>query len=267
MIMMIIRIITPSGRVLRIMDVLDDGTVKMKEYADDGTLQKKMLSSPFAVFTVKYKSTTKTRAIMHDFLEQHIVDKPSFIEIDMESQAQYAVSRFYATSELPAVELQTKPRQGLFAKEAYRKAEFELVVWGKVMRTDTPRQGHAHGPHAVPRKTFEVKGLSPMGKTLYIKPMSKENEVNPLTFVHWVDDEEEVTARIVYRPVTGIFPKSARALSLPVLVNKKSLKVGDEITLLKTWEAETKEPIKRHVAATPAVGSSKRPRTGNANIG
>ena len=56
---------------------------------------------------------------MHDFLEQHIVDKPSFIEIDMESQAQYAVSRFYATSELPAVELQTKPRQGLFAKEAY----------------------------------------------------------------------------------------------------------------------------------------------------
>ena len=166
------------------------------------------------------------------------------------------------------MELQRKPRQGLFAKEAYRKAEFELVVWGKVMRTDTPRQGHAHGPPtAVPRKTFEVKGLSPMGKTLYIKPMSKENEVNPLTFVHWVDDEEEATARIVYRPVTGIFPKSARALSLPVLVNKKSLKVGDEITLLKTWEAETKEPIKRHVAATPAVGSSKRPRTGNANIG
>ena len=271
MIMMIMRIITPDGKVLRIMDVLGDGTVKMKEYADDGTLQKKVLSSPFAVFTVKYKSTTKARAIMHDFLEQHIVDKPSFIEIDMESQAQYAVSRFYATSELPAVELQTKPRQGLFAKEAYRKAEFELVVWGKVMRTDTPRKGKGGGKDtatdAVPKRTFEVKGLSPMGKTLYIKPMSKENEVNPLTFVHWVDDEEEVTARIVYRPVTGIFPKSARALSLPVLVNKKSLKVGDEITLLKTWEAETKEPIKRHVAATPAVGSSKRPRTGNANIG
>ena len=258
MIMMIIRIITPDGRVLRITDVLDNGTVKMKEYADDGTLQKKVVSSPFAVFAAKYKSssTTKVRAVMHDFLEQHIVDKPSFIEIDMESQSQYAVSWLYATSKLPAVELQTKPRQGLFAKEAYRKAEFELVVWGKVMLTDT----------AVPKRSFEVKGLSPMGKTLYIKPMSKENEVNPLTFVHWVDDEEEVTARIVYRPVAGIFPKSARALSLPVLVNKKSLKVGDEITLLKTWEAETKEPIKRHVAATPAVGSSKRPRTGNANI-
>ena len=257
--MMIIRIITPDGRVLRITDVLDNGTVKMKEYADDGTLQKKVVSSPFAVFAAKYKSspTTKVRAVMHDFLKQHIVDKPSFIEIDMESQAQYAVSRLYASSKLPAVELQTKPRQGLFAKQAYRKADFELVVWGKIMLTDTP----------VPRQIFEVKGLSPIGTTLYIKPMSKADEVNPFTSVHWVDEEEEATARIVYRLVTGIFPKSARALSLPVLVNKKSLKVGEEITLLKTWEAETKEPIKRHVAADPAVGSSKKPRTGNANIG
>ena len=129
MIMMIIRIITPDGRVLRIMDVLDNGTVKMKEYADDGSLQKKVSSPPFAVFAAKYTSATKVRAVMHDFLEQHIVDKPSFIETDMESQAQYAVSRLYATSDLPAVQLQTKPRQGLFAKQAYRKAEFELVVW------------------------------------------------------------------------------------------------------------------------------------------
>ena len=135
MIMMIIRIMTPDGKVLRIMDVLGDGTVKMKEYADDGTLQKKVLSSPFAVFTVKYKSTTKARAIMHDFLEQHIVDKPSFIEIDMESQAQYAVSRFYATSELPAVELQTKPRQGLFAKRSISEGRIRIGGVG---------QGHAH---------------------------------------------------------------------------------------------------------------------------
>ena len=135
MIMLIIRIITPDGRVLRIMDVLDNGTVKMKEYADDGTLQKKVLSSPFAVFAAKYKSTTKVRAVMHDFLEHHMVDKQSFIDLEMQGQAQYAVCRLYATSEVPAVELQTKPRQGLFAKQAYRKAEFELVVLG---------QDHAH---------------------------------------------------------------------------------------------------------------------------
>ena len=153
------------------------------------------------------------------------------------------------------MELQTKPRHGLFAKQAYRKAEFELVVCGKIMRSDT----------TVPQKAFEVKGLD-ASQTLYVKPTSSETEVNPLSFVHWVDEEEEATARIVYRLVTGIFPKSARALSLPVLVNKKSLKVGDEITLLKTWEGDTKEAIKRHVAATPAVGSSTRPRKGNANI-
>ena len=139
MLMMIIRIITPDGRVLRITDVLDNGTVKMKEYADDGTLQKKVVSSPFAVFAAKYKSssTTKVRAVMHDFLKQHIVDKPSFIEIDMESQAQYAVGRLYATSTLPAIELQTKPRPGLFAKSTYRKAELECVVWGSIMITDS----------------------------------------------------------------------------------------------------------------------------------
>ena len=256
-IMMIIMILTPDGRMLRITDVLDNGTVKMKEYADDGTLQKKVLSSPFAVFVAKYKSSsTKARAVMHDFLDRHVVDKPSFIEIEMESQAQYAVSRLYATSKLPAIELQTKPRLGMFAKQAYRKAEFELVVWGKVMLTDT----------AVPNMCFGVKGLSPMGKTLYIKPMSKANEVNPVTSVHWVDDEEEVTARIVYRSITGIFPKSARALYLPMLVNKKSLKVGEEITLLKTWEADTNAPIKRHVATSGAVESSKKHRTGTANI-
>ena len=112
----------------------------------------------------------------------------------------------------------------------------------------------------VPAKAFGVKGLAPMGQTLHDKPTSSETDVNPFTFVHWVDEEEEATARIVYRLVTGIFPKSARALSLPVLVNKKSLKVGDEITLLKTWEKQTPELIKRHVASTPAVGSSKRPR-------
>ena len=39
-----------------------------------------------------------------------------------------------------------------------------------------------------------------------------------------------------------------------------SVKVGDEITLVKTWAKQTPEPIKRHVALAPAVGSSKRPR-------
>ena len=123
---------------------------------------------------MKYKSTTKARAIMHDFLEQHIVDKPSFIEIDMESQAPYAVSKFYATSELPAVELKTKPRQGLFAKEAYRKAEFELVVWGKVMRTGTPRQGHAHG--LTQSSQQEVKHVLSRSPNDIALAMSRENE-------------------------------------------------------------------------------------------
>ena len=63
-----------------------------------------------------------------------------------------------------------------------------------------------------------------MAKTLYNKPTSKANEVNPFTSVHWVADEEDATARIVHRSVTGMFPKSARAFSLPMLVNKKSLK-------------------------------------------
>ena len=129
-----------------------------------------------------------------------------------------------------------------------------MVVWGKVVVTDT----------AVPRRCLEVKGLSPMGKTLYIKPTSKANEVNPFTSVHWVADEEDATARIVYRPTTGIFPKSARAFSLPVLVNKKYLQVGQEITLKQNWEPDTIAPIKRHVAAT--VESSEKPRTGNVNI-
>ena len=31
-------IITPDGRVFRITEVLDNGTVKMKEYADDGSM-------------------------------------------------------------------------------------------------------------------------------------------------------------------------------------------------------------------------------------
>ena len=62
-------IITPDGKMLRIMDVLDNGTVKMKEYADDGTLQKHVLSSVFAVFVAKYKSTSKVRAVMHDLWE------------------------------------------------------------------------------------------------------------------------------------------------------------------------------------------------------
>ena len=111
----------------------EDEGVRRRRHASEH-----VLSSPFAVFVAKYKSSsTKARAVMHDFLDRHVVDKPSFIEIEMESQSQYAVSRLYATSKLPAIELQTKPRLGMFAKQAYRKAEFELVVWGKVMLTDT----------------------------------------------------------------------------------------------------------------------------------
>ena len=105
-----------------------------------------------------------------------------------------------------------------------------------------------------------------MGKTSYIKPMTKQREVNPVTSVHWVDEEEDATARIEYRLVTGAFPKSARAVSLPVLVNKKSLKAGEEITLGNTWTQETVASIKRHVAATGGFESSKKPRTDAANI-
>ena len=171
MLVMIIMILTPDGKMLCIMDVLDNGTVKMKEYADDGALQKKVLSSPFAVFAPKYKSTTKVRAVMHGFLEQNIVDKPSFFEIYTESQARYAVNRLYATSKLPAIELQTQPRPGLFAKQTYRNAESELVVWGKVMLTDTSVPGKAardpcsllvlrHSQRALPRPPRRGQSLA-----------------------------------------------------------------------------------------------------------
>ena len=153
----------------RITDVLDNGTVKMKEYADDGTLQTNVVSCPFAMFSVKHKSTTGVRGDMHDFAKQHLVNKQLFVGICMERQAQYAVCKFYATSKLQYIELQTKPRPWMFEQRAYRKAESEFVVWGTIMLTDS----------SVPKRSLEVKELSPIGKTLYIKPMPKATVVNP----------------------------------------------------------------------------------------
>ena len=50
-----------------------DGDVKMQGYADDITLHTHVLPSPFAVFAVKYNSTTKVRSAMRDVLKHHIV--------------------------------------------------------------------------------------------------------------------------------------------------------------------------------------------------
>ena len=114
------------------------------------------LSSPFAVFAAKKQIGIEGPRRHARCLGKRIVNQPALIDIEMESQAQYAVGKLYAKSTLPTIELQTKPRPEMFAKQAYRKAEFGSVVWGKVMLTDT----------AVPKKGLEVKGLSPHGKNI-----------------------------------------------------------------------------------------------------
>ena len=80
-----------QGDTFQIIDVLEDGNVKMKRYNADGTLEKKIVSSKFEVFRNKYKLTKKVRTVLATYAAKDIGSSESNIDLALSCRVQFAV--------------------------------------------------------------------------------------------------------------------------------------------------------------------------------
>ena len=140
---------TSTGEdVYQIIDVEDNGNVRMKMRLHSGDLEKKIINSAFDVFTKKYKLAKTFRKLMTDWPGNNVVKNESFDKQTHMSMIQFVVNRACSREKVPKFEIQEKPTNGLFVKDKYLKGTFKLYVYGKVGTTTRAND--------MPPKAFEV---------------------------------------------------------------------------------------------------------------
>ena len=233
---------------LRIIKVLDDGTVKLKRYDESGELEKKILSSKFDIFVQKYKITKNVRALLEGWPDNDASESDAIVATKIMSLVQFVITEHYYSEARPEVTIQEKPNHGLFVNGPHKAKAFKLSIYGKVS-LDRDSKG-------VPAKTFEIKGITIDDKSLYVKPMSsKDDGVTAAAFIRWVEDEEEANSKIEWKPQEVTY-KGKIKMQVPIITNKYQLKKGDEITLCRFWEVDKSHKIKSEVMLPGA--SNKR---------
>ena len=230
--------------------------MKLNKHRDDGTVdKKKILSSSFAVFTKKYTITKDVRTILSTWPDSEYRQQMPFKELKATVRVQSILCDLCDSTDLPNIEIQEKPRSGIFAKENYLTGQLKIVPFGKVSLIDAEEDVHP--------TCFEVKGKVVADKICFIRLIpSTEEETNPLTFIRYVDtDEEEATAKIEYKHLK--LANGGAKVSMPIVTNCSKLKIGGEITLpnLKktSGNEETKTKVKRNVMVS-CVNTNKKAR-------
>ena len=244
----------------KIINILDDGAVKMNRYQEDGALnEKKVLSSSFAIFTKKYSVTKNVRSVKANWPDDVYSQQAPFLDLKAVSRAQFMLCELCESVEMPTFEIQEKPHAGIFTKDAYLTGKFKLVPYGQIKLDGESVD--------VPPKCFEVKGKLRPDKLCYIRltPTSDDNGVNPLTHIRYIDgtDEEEPSAKFEYRHMTL---SGGHKISIPIVTNKGKLKKGAEVTLAKTWtKDEPATKVKRNVHVSCGIQEAKRARASNSS--
>jgi hypothetical protein len=77
----------------KILTILDTGTVKLKRYLEDGSLDNKILVSKFEVFTRKYKLTKTVRHLMDNWPAGDVGDQFSSELATAQALAQFLASK------------------------------------------------------------------------------------------------------------------------------------------------------------------------------
>jgi hypothetical protein len=241
----------PSGVTFKILTILDTGTVKLKRYLEDGSLDNKILVSKFEVFTRKYKLTKTVRHLMDNWPAGDVGDQFSSELVTAQALAQFLVVENYKANKRPSVTIQGKPRVGVFVEEAWKKGQFKLPIYGKV-GCDSESEG-------VPSKTFEVKGVRVKGMVFFVKPsIPKDDGLVAASFIHYDADASVVNVDVEWKVVEVPFGKKKYKASVPIIVNQIPLKKGDEIVLKKEVVEKGGTIIKRQIALSCASSSKKQ---------
>jgi hypothetical protein len=184
----------PSGATFKILTILDTGTVKLKRYLEDGSLDNKILVSKFEVFTRKYKLTKTVRHLMDNWPAGDVGDQFSSELVTAQALAQFLVVENYKANKRPSVTIQGKPRVGVFVEEAWKKGQFKLPIYGKV-GCDSESEG-------VPSKTFEVTGVRVKGMVFFVKPsIPKDDGLVAASFIHYDADASVVNVDVELKVV------------------------------------------------------------------
>ena len=227
------------SQVFKILSIDDAGQVTLQRIDAQGQPGESLVVE-FAKFGSDYQKTSHTFGVVADWMERRWSTSLPAKEQAAKSMVALALARL--SEEPPAkLRIQLKPTRAVFS--------VATVAIGKLVLV--PETTKIITAMVVPLGGLGVATPIDLGgKQVVLMPLVNQETIVPAWMIRIVDDPEVATMHLVHRAVsiaTLLRRKSSEPidLSMPVLVNRCAMKVGDELTLYR--EPLLKKAAKRQV--------------------
>ena len=228
----------------KITAITEEGSVKLKKYLDDGSLENKVWVSKFDIFTRKYKLAKgrAPRELLKGWPENDVAFDEGFQQQRMLAAVTLLLADMYWSMARPSVALQTQPKKACFVNEAYKKGACKMPIFGKVVALSKSSSEPEHG------RMFAIEDASVNDCTCYVKLDAKDSVT--ANYVNTTSDDSKVNTVIDHKAAELVIQKKRIKVQLPLLVNTCALKVGDELVLKQADASPSSltNAVKRHVA-------------------
>ena len=228
--------------VSKIMNVMDSGSVQLRDYSRVGALSPKVRTVEYTIFMAQYKLSTITFESVITWPAKRAEETPELANLVFKSKVIVAVEALAGRYTLPNIRIQEKPTKGVFATDVCAKESVTLIP---ISRKVIVYSEAIKVPDTAAKFTDTVAAL----------PDSTKDFVVPYWHVGTTPLADKATAGIVHKLISVqayMAPKMASStcskISVPCIVNTKRLCIGDELLLFKPAAEPARKVAKRHIA-------------------
>ena len=243
----------------KITAITEEGSVKLKKYLDDGSLENKVLVSKFDIFTRKYKLAKgrAPRELLEGWPENDVAFDEGFQQQRMLAAVTLLLADMYWSMARPSVALQTQPKKACFVNEAYKKGAFKIPIFGRVVAL-SKSSSEPEGRRLEHGRMFKIEDTSVNDCTFYVKLDAKDNVA--ANYVNTTSDESKVNTAVDHKAAELVIQKKKMKVQLPLLVKTCALKVGDELVLKRADASSSSltNAVKRHATLSIKYSDSRQ---------